>query len=195
MGRLGRGQSRGLRGIIGLTAVLVVVALIGAQGEAAAATPPLIPLVTPALQPQPGGASARVERARAPEPARARKPRKAIVMGHTNYSGGTDYASASSPVLAVLHYFDGVAWQPYLQTYADQSGFYRLRVPPGPLPYAFYVSAKVSTMIYDPTVGLIPCKQTWADWSDPVRTRRGGVYSYMHTYLRPAQPGCDDPSA
>lgn len=163
--------------------MVVCAALIGVQG-AAAETVPLPPqLQTTVLKPPPDGSSVKAGQSQRPSPARlARRPRKAIVGGLVDYPGA----------LAVLHYFDGTTWQPWRQTVADQGGYYGFRVPARVL-YAIYVSTKVSTSIFYPHIGLLPCRQTWADWSDVVRAKRGRVHGFMNTYLRPAQPGCDYP--
>jgi len=181
---------RGSRILVAVV-VLTAMAIAAVPGSAAATSPS--PAAASSLFPGPQAQAAKkrckkgfVKRKgkcrRKPSATAPTQPTQgyAIVGGYSNYQ----YS------LATLQYWNGTSWIDSFSIGTGAGTFYSLRVPAGPLPYRYWVTAEVFwSQSFFPCAGCPPaqynCRQTWADASRSVVAAPGAVYSDLNTTLRP----------
>lgn len=161
--------------------MVVSAALFGVQPATAGTTPPRFAgKAAPVPSPQGGSVvkTAKAGDATIQRHRRRRKPRPRI-SGYTNYK----YAKV------IVQYWGRSGWVNWLQISSNSSGYYGLRVPGG-RDYRFFVSVLIPLNFTYPNYTLY-CQQTYADFSDWVRAKRGWIYTGLNTNLQPwGQPNC-----
>ena len=120
---------------------------------------------------------------------RKRKKRKRPTQPTLSYAEVGGYSNFTH-ALATLQVWNGTSWLNVLEISTGTGQYYAARVPTGPLPYRYWVTAPVYwSQSFFPCAGCAPvpytCRQTWAGESRSVVATPGAVYSDLNTTLRP----------